>query len=650
MLVLKGLGYSECREMHSRRIDSFLITDNLRLEIIHESNPYYAGEPISLVVRIKHLGSQDELTSLKDGIKKLHLKSQISEPVRLREEQRTTWSMKSLLDAFKGGQQEGEELSQAEKEMDERLQVVISKQLQFHKPLELMSGYCQISGVFQFDPEVIDESKMENVGSKMVGIGDELNQENGSDVSALSGPDSSLAKYYNSKHTASAVGIGSMADEHAVLNGEGNAAFSLGHMAGGVEYGSLPIFLIPQTLLFSEITLEPGKTKSYRFKSTELPRNLVPSYNISKKFAVSYNLEFGVSRLVHGDIKQHVIRVPITLAPYISSSGCQVTSSLDHSPSIMEPADVKEIKQKPHAQKRPSTASLGHISRRSSTFVASQDKNKDASEVIRNFVSLVESNEDGFENIDDLVDSQIEKQFDEDKGVDDELSNNDQSDENLRHYVSKRAELVQNNVSSLVSLFGKGETGPEVNSKSDEIQQLINLQKTYQINWNGQPITKLFLSKPFFTTSEDIDLVLELDSNLSSMHKVSAVNVSLESYELINRNYTADANALTKPQGHQIYECHTICFDECKRVPLKLLMPRSAMHQVPSQFKTDVFQLKWMLTLRFVLIPRSDTYLEQFYQDAKGTLLHAKETMEGESFQCHIPLIILPTAHTFGGW
>ncbi|QLQ82389.1 hypothetical protein HG537_0H01510 [Torulaspora globosa] len=631
--------------MHSRRIDSFLITDNLRLDIIHESNPYYAGEPISLVVRIKHLGSQDELASLKDGIKKLHEKRQSNESVKLREEQKPGWSMKSLLVALKSGQQEGQEVSQAEKEIDERLQMVISKQLQFHKPVELMSGYCQISGVFQFDPEVIDESKMKNLGSKMVGISNALNQENRPDSSAFNGPDSSLAKYYNSKHNASALGIGSVADEHAGLNGEGNGVFALGHMDSSIEYGSLPIFLIPQTLLFSEITLEPGKMKSYRFKSTELPRDLAPSYNISKKIAVSYDLEFGVSRLVHGDIKQHVIRVPITLAPYISNSGCQLTSSLDHPPSIMEPADVKEIKQKPHAQKRSSTTSLGPISRRSSTFVATQDTGG----IIRNFVNLVESNEDGFENIDDLVDSQIEKQFDEDKGAVDNIFN-DQSDESLRHYISKRAELVQNNVSSLVSLFGKGETGPELNSKSEEIPQLTNLQKTYQINWNGQPITKLFLSKPFFTTSEDIDLVLELDSSLSSMHKVSAVNVSLESFELINRNYAADANALNKPQGHQIYECHTICFDECKRVPLKLLIPRNPVHQVPSQFKTDIFQFKWMLTLRFVLIPRSDTYLERFYEDAKGTLLHAKETIEGESFLCHIPLIILPTAHTFGGW
>ncbi|QLL31982.1 hypothetical protein HG536_0C01500 [Torulaspora globosa] len=638
--------------MHGRRIDSFLITDNLRLEIIHESNPYYAGEPISLVVRIKHLGTQDELTSLKNGIKKLHQKIQTSEPDSLREEQKATWSMKSLLDAFKGGQQEDGDVSQAEKEVDERLQELISKQLQFHKPLELMSGYCQISGVFQFDPEIIDESKMKNVGSKMVGISDVLKQENGSDVSAFNGSDSSLAKYYNSKHNPLAVGTGSVVDEHAGLSGEGNAVFALGHMAGGVEYGSVPIFLIPQTLLFSEITLEPGKMKSYRFKSACLPRDLAPSYNISKNFAVSYNLEFGVSRLIHGEIKQHVIRVPITLAPYISSSGCQLTSSLDHPPSIFEPADVKEIKQKPHAQKRSSTTSLGHISRRSSTFMTTQAKNNDTGGAIRNFVSLVESNEDGFENIDDLVDSQIEKQFGEDKGASDELSNsfNDQSDESLRHYISKRAELVQNNVSRLVSLFGKGETGPEVNSKSDEIPQLTNLQKSYQINWNGQPITKLLLSKPFFTTSQDIDLVLELDSSLSSMHKVSAVNVSLESYELINRNYAADANALTKPRGHQIYECRTICFDECRRVPLKLLIPRNPTHQVPSQFKTDIFQFKWMLTLRFVLIPRSETYLERFYEDAKGTLLHAKETIEGESFLCHIPLIILPTAHTFGGW
>lgn len=645
--------------MHARRIDSFLITDKLRLEIVHESNPYYAGEPVSLVVRIRHLGSQDELESLKEGIKKLHQQKEPNESDNLREEEKSAWSMRSLLDAFKGSSQDNDELSQAEREANERLQELISKQLQFHKPVELMSGYLQVSGVFQFDPEIVNEAKMKNVGSKMVGVNDVSNQEIGerkgpmSDGTTTEAPDSSLVKYYNSRHSGSTVGIGSGLDERAGLNGEGNAVFALGHMASGIEYASVPFFLIPQTLLFSEITLEPGKVKSYRFKSSNLPRNLAPSYNISKNLAISYNLEFGVSRLLHGEIKQQVIRVPITVAPYISSTGCQMVSSLDDVPSIMEPADVKEIKQKPQAQKRPSTTSLGHLSRRSSAIMGIQDKNYNAEAVIQNFVGLVEANQDSFDNIEDLVDSQIEKQFDEDKSNGDELSNNynDQSDENLHHYTTKRSELVHNNISLLVSLYGKGtETGPEVNYKNGEIPQLTNLQKTYQINWNGQPITKLFLSKPFYTTSDDIDLVLELDPNSPEMHKVSAVTVSLESYELLNRDYATDTKDLANPLGHQIYECHTICFDECKRVPLKILIPKTPMHQVPSQFKTNIFQFKWMLTFRFVLIPRSDVTLEQFYEDAKGTLLHAKDTIEGESFSCHITLPILPTASTFGGW
>lgn len=645
--------------MHGRRIDSFLITDNLKLEIIHESNPYYAGEPVSLIVRIRHLGSQDELLSLKEGIKKLHQQNEPDEVDSLREEQKPTWSMRSLLDAFKGGPQDEGGLSQAERESNVRLQELISKQLQFHKPTDLMSGYMQMSGVFQFDPELVSEGKMKDAGSKMVGVNELWSQESveggvsASDWGGANGIDSSLAKYYNSKHIPSAVGLASMSEDRAGLNGEGNTVFTLGNMATGVEYGSVPIFLIPQTLLFSEINLEPGNVKSYRFRSANLPRNLAPTYNISKTLSITYSLEFGVSRLVHGEIKQHIIRVPITLAPYISSSGCQFTSTLDHAPLIMEPAEVKEIKQKVQSQKRPSATSLGHLSRRSSTFRGIHDKNDNADNVIRNFVNLVESNQDSFGNIEGLVDLQMERQFDEGKDTTDEISDNsqDHSEETLHRYTTKRVELVQDNISSLIALYSKStETVPALKHKSNEIPQLTNLQKTYQINWNGQPITKVFLSKSFYTTADDIDLVLELSSNSPSMHRVSAVTVSLEGFELINRDYATDSKDMPMPHGNQVHESHRICFDTCERVPLKLLIPKTPMHQIPSQFRTDVFQFKWMLTFRFVLIPRSDTYLEQFYEDAKGTLLHAKDSLEGEGFSCHISVPILPAAHTFGGW
>ena len=75
------------------------------------------------------------------------------------------------------------------------------------------------------------------------------------------------------------------------------------------------------------------------------------------------------------------------------------------------------------------------------------------------------------------------------------------------------------------------------------------------------------------------------------------------------------------------------------------------MKQIPSQFKTDIFQFKWMLIMKFVLIPRNDnTPLEQFYESQKARYSMPKSQSKVKIFHVTIPLPILPSAHNFGGW
>lgn len=100
-----------------------------------------------------------------------------------------------------------------------------------------------------------------------------------------------------------------------------------------------------------------------------------------------------------------------------------------------------------------------------------------------------------------------------------------------------------------------------------------------------------------------------------------------------------------------MYEKHFICFDECKSVSVKLLPPRSPTNQITGQFKTDVFQHKWMVGLKFVIIAKTESItLDQFYEDKKGILFHSKENLEGEEFTCYVPIPILCTSEDFMGW
>lgn len=156
--------------MHGHRIDSFLIADNVRLEIVHESNPYYAGENVSLVVRLRHLGSAEKHASFKEKIDELHkdIEKRIDSSSSIvndnDENSKGPWSMGSLFNVLKRDNTNEEDI-EAQRE-HERYTEYVTKQLQYHKPVELMAGFVQVLGLFQYSPDTIDDSSFDTSSNK----------------------------------------------------------------------------------------------------------------------------------------------------------------------------------------------------------------------------------------------------------------------------------------------------------------------------------------------------------------------------------------------------------------------------------------------------------------------------------------------------
>lgn len=654
--------------MRTHRVDSYLLTENIKLEIVHESNPYFAGENISLVIRIKHLGLHQELISLRNSFKELqeeiesqeaYIQSQNNNDSNRREDRKQPWSMKSLLNAVKGISEE-EVISEntymdLESQKVQREQLV--KQIKYHEPVELMSGYVQISGMFQFDPELISKEKLDKASVKVVGLDTPLNHVTRKTSGTVVGENdmnqsNSLARYFHSNGNSQILGSSSANEDE--LKGDNSAAFTLAAHDEPVEYEQFPILLIPQTLLFSELTLEPGETRVFRFKSTKLSPMIPPSYYVSQNISINYSLEVGMGKLSHGGIKQDTIKVPINVAPFVSRSGGQYSPVLNEKMVIMEPGVVKEVKQR-----RPSTgrAMLNsthlHTGKSSTGTLTKLERNQEVEKLIQNFIRLVKSNRDELGDLEELVDSQMEIQFPEELSDDSpSTTNSDEKKKDESRHKMNRTSTVSDNVSDLVGLTASRPNRKlEFSEEEGLVSQLSNLQNIYQINWNGKSISRILCSRKFYTITDDIDLVIELDPVSPPTHKVTAATVTLESCELINPKYVTDLENLKRPQVNRIYDAHAICFDDCDRIPLKLIIPKTPMYQLTSQFKTDVFQVRWMLGVKFVLVPRmANVSLEQFYEDKKGVLYHAKEILEGEEFSCRIPLTVLPSASKFGGW
>lgn len=139
--------------MRLHRKDRAVIGSNIRLEVIHESNPYFAGEPICLLIRLKHLGSQHQREIIKKKLAALENQRSSSNEGSNNNGDEKLWLVKTLWNTF----------HQEEKFKDEELQEQINelnRKLQFHEPVDLMSCFVQILGQCSIDDSVIDEKSL----------------------------------------------------------------------------------------------------------------------------------------------------------------------------------------------------------------------------------------------------------------------------------------------------------------------------------------------------------------------------------------------------------------------------------------------------------------------------------------------------------
>lgn len=78
---------------------------------------------------------------------------------------------------------------------------------------------------------------------------------------------------------------------------------------------SVPVLSTPQSILFVDLRLAPGESKSYLYKFV-LPRGLPPSHK-GKALKITYNVVVGTQRAGKGVQQPKVIEVPFRVFPNI---------------------------------------------------------------------------------------------------------------------------------------------------------------------------------------------------------------------------------------------------------------------------------------------------------------------------------------------
>ena len=172
-------------------------------------------------------------------------------------------------------------------------------------PETLMMGYGQIVGSFTLDGSLVNQAPFEE--AKRKGI---MNGQSGGGV----------------------VGIETTKRENRLLGslGWGHIGESLGGLLGGSELSSIkemksiantksvPILSTPQSILFVDLQLGPGESRTYTY-SHALPRGIPPSHR-GRAIKISYNLVIGIQRATKSS-QQHDVRlvdVPFRVLPGVN--------------------------------------------------------------------------------------------------------------------------------------------------------------------------------------------------------------------------------------------------------------------------------------------------------------------------------------------
>ncbi|KZF19993.1 Rgp1-domain-containing protein [Xylona heveae TC161] len=173
-------------------------------------------------------------------------------------------------------------------------------------PENLMMGYVQIQGSFTLDGSLINQAPFEEVKRKGVvgghGGGGVVGVEKSKRESGIFG----------------AFGWSNIGESIGSLLGAGELS-SIKEMRGIASAKSIPLISTPQSILFVDLRLAPGESRSYTYSFT-LPRGL-PASHKGKAIKVSYNLVIGTQRAGTLKSKQLVSQVEVPFRVFGAVNG-----------------------------------------------------------------------------------------------------------------------------------------------------------------------------------------------------------------------------------------------------------------------------------------------------------------------------------------
>lgn len=450
-------------------------------------------------------------------------------------------------------------------------------------PEALMMGYAQIQGSFTLDGSLINLGPFETVKRKAV-VGGQ-----GGGVIGLepSKRDSGLLKSF---------GWGSWGNSIGELLGGGELS-SIKDMRGAASSKSIPLLSTPQSILFVDLQLAPGESRSYEY-SFKLPKGLPPTHK-GKAMKIIYSLVIGTQR--PGGTKEQQVKsvdVPFRVLGSVNSHG----EILGH--DLMSPYIILRDQAK-----------VRQLEKHQSSLEKKKLKTPQPESTLQGFLGYV----------DELLDRPRNG-----TGL---LSPTAHGPSSRRPSVFEDAATAKEaiNLAIMRSNLSSYDTGQSTNR--------------FEISRNGQRVGVVMLARPAYRLGEQVSMAIDFTDADIPCH---AIHAALETAERVEPAFALRSEASVHRVTRKVYGSSSEATLFSRRVVFSPTIPINAT----PEFMTSGLSLEWKIRVEFVVPSASveseeaerrqegpHPLLEEISRDDRsGLVMVAAENLECESFEVAVPL------------
>jgi hypothetical protein len=451
-----------------------------------------------------------------------------------------------------------------------------------------MMGYAQLMGSFTLDGALINQAPFEEVKRKGVvggqGGGGVVGVERTKRDSGLFG----------------ALGWGNIGESLGGLLGASEPS-SIREMRGIASSKTVPLITTPQSILFVDLRLAPGESRSYTYSFT-LPKGLPPTHK-GRAIKVAYHLTIGTQRPGSAKEQMKHVDIPFRVFGSVNSNG----EVLGH--DLMSPYIILRD------QARTSSVDSG-TSTSNSPIKKPTIPNKADNPAFAEFL--------------DYVDNLLDR---------------------------PRQNSTMGLLSPTDTIPGRPSVVEEPQSMKDAIDLAImrsnmaglsnQSANRFEIARSGRRVAVIMLARPAYRLGETISAVIDFANADIPCY---SIHMSLETAEKVDPAIALRSNASIYRVTRKVHAS----FSENALFAQRLSFAPTIPPNATPEFITSGISLEWRLRIEFITPRLShldgeeniwDELLEEVSTDDRAIILAAAERLPAESFEVQVPVRVYGAVH-----